>query len=331
MTLKLSMRAKTIKGVKSPLVSVIVPVEPEGDVSGCIRTLKTFVWPKTRIECFVVRGQQPSRQRNLAAKKSRGEWLLFLDSDSQGMPELIERLVGAALQFGADVAGGPNLPPQDEAWPGRAFSAVLASYFGSMSARARYSSQGITRLSSEKELILCNLLIRREVFLKGGGFREDLYPNEENEFLNRVGAEGSRLLYVPEAVVRRPRRNSLAAFAEQAFRYGRGRMRQMRTNFFMGDLIHLLPLAALFYVVGLAFAAGQAPWMIDGLLLYVAADLLAGLQILLQKSDLAAALLSLLLFPLRHFAYALGLLAGLGVSPSTLNANSTIRVQKQRL
>ncbi len=59
-----------------------------------------------------------------------------------------------------------------------------------MASRARYRAVGGRRRCGEKELILCNLLLSRKVFLSNGGFREDLYPNEENEFLNRLLAGG---------------------------------------------------------------------------------------------------------------------------------------------
>src|SRR5258708_6427737 len=121
------------KAAKTPLISVIIPVEPEGSAGACIKALKALDWP--RLEILVARGRQPSRQRNLAARVAKGEWLLFLDSDSRPRPDLARRLHASALAFRAAGAGGPNLAPGDEPWLGRTFSAVLASYFGSMSAR----------------------------------------------------------------------------------------------------------------------------------------------------------------------------------------------------
>jgi succinoglycan biosynthesis protein ExoA len=286
------MRAKALN---RPLVSVIVPVEPHGDASGCLKALKALDWPRARLEVLLVRGLQPSRQRNLAAARARGAWLLFLDSDSRPEPGLLKELLATAGRLKADAVGGPNLPPLGEALPQRAFSRALASYFGSMASRARYTAVGKERLSGEKELILCNLAMRRKPFLGLGGFREDLYPNEENEFLNRFQAAGHRVAYAPRAFVRRPRRASLAAFCGQAFRYGRGRMRQMRANFFAGDLVHLLPLLGVAYLAALPWSLRASRAFAWPLAAYLAFDLatcfgLAGL---------------------RHTAYGLGLWAGL--------------------
>jgi succinoglycan biosynthesis protein ExoA len=323
------MRAGALKKAKKPLVSVLVPVEPHGDASACLKALKVIAWPPSRLEILVARGLQPSRQRNLAALAAKGEWLCFLDSDSRPRPDLLERLFDAARNFKASAVGGPNLPPENEPWLGRAFSGVLASYFGSMAARARYRAIGKARLSGEKELILCNLMVKRRVFLAQGGFREDLYPNEENELLNRLKARGERLVYAPMAVVERPRRDSLAAFAEQAFRYGRGRMHQMRVNFFLGDLVHLLPLAALAYAFLLPFLAACSAWALAPLLAYGLAELAACLAILSAQGP-TTALLSFFLFPLRHAAYGAGLVAGL-VGSQSPPGKGGITIEKRRL
>lgn len=308
----------------------MIPVEPEGDPSATLQGLRRLDWPRASLESIVVRGRQPSRQRNLAAKAARGEWLLFLDSDSLPDSALIQRLLEGAARFGADAAGGPNLAPLGESGLSRAFSAVLASYFGSMSARARYAQVGAARLSSEKELILCNMLIRKSSFLGLGGFREDLYPNEENEFLNRLQREGGKVAYIPDAIVRRPRRDSVAAFARQAFNYGRGRMRQVRVNFFAGDLVNLLPLAALAYGAALPLLFSKSPLALAPLLAYLAADLAASLELLARGYGASAALGGVLLFPLRHASYGIGLLAGLMGRQAPPEGRGDITLQRPR-
>jgi len=75
--------------------------------------------------------------------------------------------------------------------------------------RARYYQVGAVRASSEKELILCNMLTRREATLELGGFDEALYPNEENALMDELQKRGGKLIYDPAVVAqRRPRRRS---------------------------------------------------------------------------------------------------------------------------
>jgi len=139
------------------------------------------------------------------------------------------------------IVGGPNVSPEFDTFLQKAFDAVQTSWFGSYTVRARYQPIGVLRDASEKELILCNMSMRKSVFLAFRGFDTRLYPNEENELMNRIKAGGYRLLYQPAAIVQRSRRDSLLAFLKQNYTYGRGRMEQMLVGFFPSDLVHLIP------------------------------------------------------------------------------------------
>lgn len=281
---------------------MVVPCEPGGDPGACLAALRGLPGPEKALirEVIVTWGRHPSRQRNLAVKACRAPWILFLDSDSRVQPGLVQGLLAAAKALDAVAAGGPNLPLEDEGPWGRLFDPVLASWAGSGASRARYSPVGATRLSGEKELILCNLLMRRDAFLASGGFREDLYPNEENELFNRLQAKGGRLAYVPQAQVRRPRRQSPGEFVHQAFRYGRGRAQQMRRNAFASDLVNLAPLGLLLGLLGAAVAGLRWPQAFYLVWAYL------GLAWLSQELRPSRALFLVL----RHQAYAVGLLAG---------------------
>lgn len=284
-------------------VSVVVPCEPGGDPSACLQALKSL--PKAEksliLEVFVVWGRHPSRQRNQAALQARGAWLLFLDADSRLSPGSLPALLDSARRFGAVAVGGPNLPPADESPLGLAFDRVLGSWAGSGASRARYASVGLARVCGEKELILCNVLMRREAFAHAGGFREDLYPNEENELFNRLRAAGLRLVYEPQATVRRPRRQSVWDFTLQAFRYGRGRTQQMRRNAYWSDAVNLAPAALQLSLLGTKLLGFRQPlyW------LWPCAYALA--CALSQGFSLPRGFYLIL----RHQAYAFGLWAGL--------------------
>jgi hypothetical protein len=161
------------------------------------------------------------------------------------------------------VAGGPNLCPPDASPFEKTVSSVLASWMGSFSVRNRYAAIGSPKVATEKDLILCNMVVSRKAFLAEGGFREDLYPNEENEFLNRLLHSQYRLVYDPGAAVFRHRRKNLRAFCYQAFRYGRGRAQQMKVYPCLSDLVHLVPAFFDLYLLFLAlscFVRVGPPW-----------------------------------------------------------------------
>ena len=135
------------------------------------------------------------------------------------------------------------------------FALVLASWLAFGPSRARYAPVGQVRETSEKELILCNLMARREPLLELGGFNEALYPNEENALMDELQKRGGKLIYDPELLVHRRPRSSLRAFARMLMTYGRGRAEQFRLHPTLGSALNFVP--PLFCVsAGAAVAAG---------------------------------------------------------------------------
>src|SRR5262249_22483214 len=128
------------------------------------------------------------------------------------------------------MVGGPNLCPPDAPWLERVFALVLGSWLAFGPSRARYLALGETRATSEKELILCNLVARKESLLALGGFDEALYPNEENALMDELQQRGGKLIYDPELIVHRRPRSNLKAFARMLRTYGRGRAEQFRRH-----------------------------------------------------------------------------------------------------
>jgi succinoglycan biosynthesis protein ExoA len=286
-------------------------------------------------EIFVSVGKNPSWQRNLGVSACKSPYVYFLDDDSEVLSQTPRHLMSHFEDARTAVAGGPNLCRPDASPFEKTVSAVLASWMGSFKVRTRYAAIGSVKEATEKDLILCNMMVRRETFIGEGGFRKDLFPNEENEFLNRLLHSQYRLVYDPRATIFRPRRKSLWAFCWQAFRYGRGRARQMKVYPCLSDLVHLLPAFFLLYLVSLALpllpvAAPWAAWFSTilwrlPLLLFVLLALGTGISAASWHRRLGDLLGVPLLIFLRHVFYGFGLLAGL-LSPALKPDKSLIQL-----
>jgi succinoglycan biosynthesis protein ExoA len=272
-------------------------------------------------EVFVCVGQNPSFQRNLGVKHCKTPLVYFLDDDSQVIPGDIPNLISHFKDPRTAVAGGPNLVRPDAISFERTVNAVLASWMGSFKVRSRYAAIGSVREATEKELILCNLMVNRKTFLTENGFRTDLFPNEENEFLNRLLHKGYRLIYDPGAGVYRSRRKSLEAFCFQAFRYGRGRAQQIKVYPCLSDVIHLAPAFFLFYLIALAlpWVAGNAgplwgllksPWAWVPLALFILLSVGTGISAASWHRRFMDVFKVPILIFLRHSFYGVGLIAG---------------------
>ena len=60
-----------------------------------MRSSRRLDYPAERLEVIVARGRQPSAQRNKAIEAAAGEWIYFLDDDSEPEPQnLIRASIG---------------------------------------------------------------------------------------------------------------------------------------------------------------------------------------------------------------------------------------------
>jgi len=325
-------------------ISVIIPVRPNDKVVAAVRALGKADYPPELIEVLVAYGFSPSRQRNEAAKIARGEMLYFLDNDSEVHQKAFVRVVrafegeklgkppekmrgfsflpspvcrsiektffsGNKARGEIGAVGGPNIWERKESFWSAMAGIILESFFAHWEMSSRYRPIGDFRRAGEKELILCNMAVKRKIFNALGGFREELYPNEENEFLNRLSRGGFDSIYHPGIFVYRPRRESLEKILGAFFSYGRGRMEQMRVGGVWQSLPLLAPLALFVYLIGLFF---YHPWFAFlPLILYFAMGFGSALGFATRRRKPYLAIFLPALFLVAHLSYAFGLLYGL--------------------
>ena len=297
-----------------PFVSVIVPTRPGQADIPAVRAAQKLDYPPDRLEIHVARGRQPAVQRNHAVRAARGELLYFLDDDSQADPANLKRALPHFADPAVQMVGGPNLCPPEAPRLEQVFAICLASWLAFGPSRARYDRVGGVRATSEKELILCNQLARRQAILDLGGFDESLYPNEENALMDELQKRGGKLIYDPDLIVFRRPRKSLGSFGRMLGSYGRGRAEQFRSHPDAGSLLNFVPpLFCLYLLMELTVSFAWPNWAGAAavpLALYTLA--LAGQTIAsIPGKGLANSCLALPLLALTHVLYGLGFWRGL--------------------
>ena len=311
--------------------SFIIPVKPGGFIAAFAPLRLLEETEHHQFEILVAEGCSPSRQRNAAAREARGDIIYFLDDDSIVLPDCLTICAEIMADPSVAVAGGPSLTPPNDSLLQQLFGCALSSLLGAGAVRNRYRAIGTTRSTTDKELILCNLAIRRGVFLNSGGFDVRLYPNEENELLDRIVSRGMKLVHAPEMAVQRSQRRTLWLFVRQMFTYGRGRAQQTLIAG-PGTIIGFAPLLFLLYLA-LLMVLPFNRLTLAPLFAYLALVLGFSAAAVIASGALSRLLL-IPLYPLMHIANGWGLLYGLlggksGKSRECDASDITIRRSKE--
>ncbi|MCE0522649.1 MAG: glycosyltransferase [Methylacidiphilales bacterium] len=225
----------------SPRYTVIVPMSRFRADEPVLASLRDAPPPKGGLQILVAEGGHPARQRNAALGRAKGEILIFLDNDCSINSGYWEELEKALARTEVDIVGGPALlRPGATAWE-EIFHALLTHALIVGTVSSRYAARGEFRVATQTDLILCNLAVRRSIFEKVGRLSTDLYPNEENEWLDRSHAAGVGAYYDPNLQVFRPQRTTPGAMALTLLRYGMGRTRQFRVSGWRPTFHQFLP------------------------------------------------------------------------------------------
>ncbi|MBI5416829.1 glycosyltransferase [Candidatus Poribacteria bacterium] len=291
------------------LFSVIIPVRKGGNIDSIINSLYKVQYPQEKIEIIAAYGDQPSAQRNRAVEIARGDLVYFFDNDSEVPPEIFNAAIKHFFDPKTAAVGGPNLTPISDTFLQRCFNMGLSSKFANGKVSARYTKIGKIRESNEKELILCNLCVKRSIYMSMNGLNETIYPNEENEFMNRLNKNGYKLIYDPDAFIYRSRRKNFSQVIKQHLNYGRGRMEQTLIEGLNFDNIQFfIPLVFLFYIFTLPFL--QNIYYYLPIVTYLIFSFASSLSWSIENKNLLIFFIMPVIYLTMHISYAIGLIWG---------------------
>lgn len=273
-----------------PQVSIIIPVKDRPiDLRLCLESLAALDYPQERLEIIVVDdgssdntpqvavelgarllhsgaiGGGPAAARNRGAQAASGEILAFIDSDCTASQSWLRELLPAFATPQVAAVGG---------WvDGMHSSAPLDRYEAVMSS-LNLGRRAMTGVGGGDTFYLpsCNLLLRRDAFVRANGFRAELHVGEDVDLTWRLRDAGHSIVYLPQGSVCHAHRSRLWPFMKRRFDYGTSEGMLQQLHPVRGKKMLLPPL--LTTVLGLLAVAlvGRSFWPLLPAFLFLLVD-----------------------------------------------------------
>lgn len=251
-----------------------------------------------------------AKKRNIGASDSDAEIIAFVDCDAWPDPDWLRNAVPYFSDENVAAVCGPAVTPEGDSRRQQASGFIYMSSLVSSSTTYKYSYHALRDVD---DYPASNMIVRRAVLLKAGGFPEEYLYGEDILFCLKLTRDlGKKIVYVPNVVVYKHRLPVYLPHLKQVYSFGVHRgffVRKFpqishRLQYFMPSLF-LLTLIAGF---GLSFAS---PVVLYAYLAFIGFYLLLVFLSSIKSLDL---LLDLQIFPgiiATQLVYGVAFLRGL--------------------
>lgn len=251
----------------SPLFEVII-VE-DGSTEPCSEVVEAYAGCLD-VHYFYKDNEGRSIARNHGIERSRGEWLVFFDSDCvipDGYFDTLSRELDAAP---CDCYGGPDAAHSSFSSTQKAINYAMTSFLTTGGIRGG-------KVSLEKFVPRTfNMGFRRGVYDRVGGFREMF--SEDIDMSTRISRAGFVTRLIRQAPVYHKRRVDFRKFLRQVYVFGQSRITLQQLYPGSMKLVHMLPaIAVVIGAVLLVCGIFVSPWFLLPLGIYLLAIFVSAL------------------------------------------------------
>lgn len=220
-----------------PFVSIIIPVYNRAhEIGPCLESLLSLDYPSSKREIIVVDdasedhtvfmvrrykvrlivqkyNQGQSAARNAGVKAAKGEIIAFMDSDCIADQRWLRELAPYFQDLRNALVGGYVDSFFRETWLER---------YEEVQSPLNMGQKRLIGAAKESSFYVptCNMLLRKDAYLKMGGLDEGLRVGEDVDLCWRLKKQGYRMIYVPKGRVEHKHRNRFSQSFKRRFDYG---------------------------------------------------------------------------------------------------------------
>ena len=245
----------------------------------------------------------PGAARNHGVKNSKGELIVFIDSDCEADKDWLKIIYDCYRENMFDAFGGPDDSKDDFSLIQKAINFSMTSFFTTGGIRGHKKNM-VTKFYPRSH----NMGVKKILFNEVGGFGS-LRHGQDIELSNKIYNSGAKVELLIDAVVYHRRRTTLKKFFRQVYNWGAARINLGKIDKKMLKIIHFIP--SIFLILSLSLLLGTfiiprlfIPIILFGLLSLFSICVFGGYK---NKSILISLLLFLVI-PLQLFGYGLGFL-----------------------
>lgn len=241
----------------------------------------------------------PGQTRNFGAERSRGEYLLILDSDCVLPPNYLDAIEAELQKEPADAFGGPDRAHESFTRVQKAINYAMTSFFTTGGIRGGKKKMDKFYPRS------FNMGIRREIYQDLGGFSKMRF-GEDIDFSIRIFKAGYRCRLFPDAWVWHKRRTDWRKFFKQVYNSGIARINLYKKYPESLKLVHILPAVFTLGVCAILLLSLVCPWSLLLLFVFVLVILI---DASLQNKSIFIGVLSVIAAFIQLIGYGTGFLS----------------------
>lgn len=224
--------------VRQGMLDYELIIVEDGSSRPCRAEVEAYAPQLLHYQYLTIANGGPSRARNAGARVAGGDYLLILDSDVVLPAGFLDAVSEGIRRTGADAWGGPDAAAPDFSPMQKAVSYAMTSLWTTGGIRGGRAA-GLEQFKPRT----FNMGCRRDLFVRLGGFSEDMRYGEDIDFSLRLIASGARVVLLEDAYVYHKRRVDLHQFFMQVHRSGQARIELERRHPGSMRLVHALPAA----------------------------------------------------------------------------------------